>query len=1603
MNTHVSWHGLARSALVAFLLGAPAVASAQGGPAITSLSPNSATAGTPAFTITVAGSNFTGNSIVLWNGLNRTTTFVSPSQLSAAIPATDIAAPGTASVTVLNPIGTPGAGTSNALPFIINAASNPAPTITTLTPASAEAGGPAFTLTITGTNYLASSMVRWNGANRTTTFLSSTQLAAAISSADIASPGSAFVTVFNPAPGGGVSNAAQFNITPAATLPPTITNLIPSSAQAGAMSFSLTVIGVNFISSSQVRWNGSPRSTTFVSSNQLSAQIPATDIASPGLATISVLNPGSGGGVSNGLSFTITPPPNSSPTITSIGPHSTAAGGPAFTLLISGSNFIISSTVRWNGATRPTTFLSANQLTAAILASDISQPGMATVTVVNPGPNGGASNAIGFTIGPALNPSPVIVTLSPSSAIAGEGRLRLAVTGTGFIPQSVVQWNNTDRPTTFISATQLVAMILSSDLQRPGVGMVAVLNPGPGGGRSAAIPLAITVGPLVPPPPTLTAIGSSVVTQGATNVTLTLVGSNFRPGARVIISDPSTDALDPAQEILVQSSTFINETTMSTIISIGPNARLGLMRVDVLNGDGSNTGPAGSRTSKSLRIEAGSSLGAPLAVRSLMITHPRDATVIGAGEEVIAEAIIGGAGTGTLTGQWLWDGNVIEQFAVNLTGGEPARVKSSRPLPTAYLGSHRLELRITHPNSFNSSPLQIVVNPGASRLLRLLTPRWGEGFTLDAPPLLRWAIVPDAVRYQVGLSTQPHVRMISQWHDVEDTQWQVPEKIWAELPEGLLYWTVRAAGPTGELRKPAPMRRIYRLKKGALQSSSPQPQGNGKGHALLEWEGLNLQAVYRIAVSRDREGKEIVCRLMTLKTHLDLRDLRAILGTIEGYYWSVEALEPSGHSILTSPPRPFTVGRSEYRIQPGLTQDPREPVRVVTLDRSSSKVSAVRELLRDAGDRVALSRADPANDITLQLAGRDALPDHTVRESRPSIRLESRSTPIPSDVAVVLDELDVTALATIEGGVLSFTPAIPLSSGPHQLALRIGGQTVNWRFIVAPAGREESSVGVAPGNDAEKVNQEASLKPTGNGPEFNIDTASNTQWTSGSEADTNVITIGAQVSYTRGPWRLDMNGGGLLNNMVAPQPRHMLGRFNEYVFRVAHEQKNWGETLRLGTIIPEMYTGAEFMAVAIPRHSVEAGLRTPIGRFAFYTTASDARPAEAQGIALPDTVEGASFDPRIPGERIKFRVMWIGARDRDGQSSIPVFGVPVSPVSNSRDAFGGVLTLTLGKVWTWTSEYVAVAIEGAQRSRALRTGLAGAVGKTTLAIAYRDVAEDYSSPGNLSPLGAADRRGLDAAFIRPTRFGAFNVSYQFLQSDVRSVVRPAISLQTGMWSWSKSITRTTVLSLGGNLARTFSEDSRTTAADSSELPVILIPSTDQTRIGITTTATQSLGQLMLTVGGSRNWSRDEINPGQNNINSMTSVNVAWTPRTFFQLQSSMSVNWLAGDGLTVGQTRTFTAYIQPTLAWKRTGLQVMPLLTLSTTDSRLGNGTRMVDMLMTQYGGRAAWQMPGRLQFSTLSFESNYARTRDRLFGSSLVTPRLLVVWTIVKTAQRRQ
>src|SRR2546427_697917 len=105
------------------------------------------------------------------------------------------------------------------------------------------------------------------------------------------------------------------------------------------------------------------------------------------------------------------------PTVTSLSPTSTNAGGVAFTLTVNGTNFVSGSVVQWNSSARTTTFVSATQLRATITAADIATAGTASVPVFSPTPGGGTSGALTFTINSSVPPGAATL-VAPSGNIA---------------------------------------------------------------------------------------------------------------------------------------------------------------------------------------------------------------------------------------------------------------------------------------------------------------------------------------------------------------------------------------------------------------------------------------------------------------------------------------------------------------------------------------------------------------------------------------------------------------------------------------------------------------------------------------------------------------------------------------------------------------------------------------------------------------------------------------------------------------------------------------------------------------------------------------------------------------------------------------------------------------------------------------------------------------------------------------------------------------------------------------------------------------------------------------------------------------------------------
>ncbi len=193
---------------------------------------------------------------------------------------------------------------------------NPVPSISMLSPASATAGGGDFTLTVSGSGFVAGSTLVWGSSSTTTQVASATSLSATIPAKLIASAGTVSITVTSPSPGGGTSSAANFDINSSGSgnnPVPAINTLSPTAIQVGSNGLTLQVTGTDFVSGSTVLWNGNALATTYQSATQLAAAVPASLVAVTGRAEITVETPGPGGGLSNSVALPVqsspAPPP----------------------------------------------------------------------------------------------------------------------------------------------------------------------------------------------------------------------------------------------------------------------------------------------------------------------------------------------------------------------------------------------------------------------------------------------------------------------------------------------------------------------------------------------------------------------------------------------------------------------------------------------------------------------------------------------------------------------------------------------------------------------------------------------------------------------------------------------------------------------------------------------------------------------------------------------------------------------------------------------------------------------------------------------------------------------------------------------------------------------------------------------------------------------------------------------------------------------------------------------------------------------------------------------------------------------------------------------
>lgn len=172
--------------------------------------------------------------------------------------------------------------------------------LSALSPSNVSTGGPAFVLTVSGSDFASGDVVTWGGADRTTTFVSSSRLDAAIGASDLVLGKTVTIAVRNP--GGGLSNTMVFTVK---NPRPSLTSLTPTAATGGGTGLTLTLLGSSFVSNTSALWNGESRATTYVSPTEVRASLLAQDLTAGGEFEVSIGNPAPAGGASESITFTV--------------------------------------------------------------------------------------------------------------------------------------------------------------------------------------------------------------------------------------------------------------------------------------------------------------------------------------------------------------------------------------------------------------------------------------------------------------------------------------------------------------------------------------------------------------------------------------------------------------------------------------------------------------------------------------------------------------------------------------------------------------------------------------------------------------------------------------------------------------------------------------------------------------------------------------------------------------------------------------------------------------------------------------------------------------------------------------------------------------------------------------------------------------------------------------------------------------------------------------------------------------------------------------------------------------------------------------------------
>jgi hypothetical protein len=982
-----------------------------------------------------------------------------------------------------------------------------------------------------------------------------------------------------------------------------------------------------------------------------------------------------------------------------------------------------------------------------------------------------------------------------------------------------------------------------------------------------------------------------------------IAGEGFGPGTEVV----------PPPDVRLDGLQVLSSDRLEVYFSTAPGTPSGPRAILVRTGAGNRTALAVD--SVVITVLPVSYVGASVSVTTAAIVHPRNGSFLGVGDTVFARGLLAVTGTGPIRGTWALDGVPYESFEVHANGGGlPLAVESRVPVPIGEDGDHTLELSVERPQLL-SSRIGLTRVPATAARMRLVEPV--DGAVVGAARRFRWTLVPGAQAYEVVVSSEAGAQAETRRHRVVGAEWSPSAGDWAELRSlartsgGRLTWSVVPVFPGGVSGNASVARAFVVVPDALAWSPGLTARAGGGGAVDLEFVPAGPGLLHRL-VLRDSRGRTVGTALTGAgRYRATVRRIPRLQGAEEVL---VEALAPGGVVLAR-------VG----------------PVGLPSL-------------------ALASARGEPAAAGEIEF-----LPPERARVVTPQPVISARwDVPVPAaDVALLVDDVDVTDVSRVTATSLEYGALLPLAPGRRTARVRVGRAEREWTFDVARAQEAQ-----APGPEA------GPLAPP---LDWRVEASGFVRLVSGSSAgqeDTGHATVSSAGSLRGTGWSVD--------ETVELAGRHDFAKGSTVqtsrgiVVRGSVDAGAIRISTQVGFSPQDATEGMQVQTTGLALGLGGLSIETPIGKLsASGSFDDDLDAALSSTTGERQKIRMFAWDAPLPAERFSFRALYLSVDDEGRPSATlpPSKGRTIGALGQWVASQAFRLQVEAAGSETEPSQDAGADLEGLS----LRLAAQGTLGRTGYTLTLHQTDAEFRNLANqgLTPYAQPDKRGADLTLNQPLGRVSAQLNYRFLQGGFSDGPAPEATAHAGGLGFAFAFSRAIQAYAGviGGLDRGDGGPGNTGA----------LPRLDRRQYGVRLTATQVAGGLTFFEVFQRVRVDDRVFDvnDQDTLNAGLTVGGPAIPEVL-SLAGALVLNRV--DSAFGMRSDALTAFLQPTLSLPRLRLVVNPRAAYTRTATGPSNAGQRIE----QYQAAAYWSPLrfGRFE-AVLSGSVEWARTRITGFATA--------------------